>query len=300
MSETISRCKLNRMIWEWKKKRNVVLSRYTFLLFFPLEIAGFCCGNSSFGPEHEIVEIEFGSCSIQPLFSTFSSTSWYVFSTTWREDPEEICAHQALGHHARFLSVVLHWDVSSAFPGCRYPESVFEHPLGGWVWQSSLFRELCNMGKDRVLQSGFTDDFTGHHSSPLNWVYSVFPVLHLGNGRKQHHKHLAQAHLGLCWEYENVILSCFLPWHMLRRAQVCCQRCSAQVWAPKRCSTQVCSHGRVILPIGHTLYLWVPSKAHFNRLQKWLHFAFYFFFSFEGEATQVWRYRALPRDINLY
>lgn len=51
-----------------------MLSRYTFLLFFPLEIAGFCCENSSFGPEHEIVEIEFGSCFIQPLFSTLPGT----------------------------------------------------------------------------------------------------------------------------------------------------------------------------------------------------------------------------------
>lgn len=36
------------MFWERKKKRNVVLSRYAFLLFFPLEIAGCCCENSFF------------------------------------------------------------------------------------------------------------------------------------------------------------------------------------------------------------------------------------------------------------
>lgn len=86
MSETISKCKINRMFWEWKKKRNVMISKYTFLLFFsPLESAGFCYENSSFGPEHETVGIEFGSCAIQPFFSTYPSTSWHIFSTTWRK-----------------------------------------------------------------------------------------------------------------------------------------------------------------------------------------------------------------------
>lgn len=121
------------MFWEWKKKCSA-FKVYISSFFFPLEVAGFCGENSCFGPEHEIVEIDFGSCSTQPLFSTFPSTSWHVFSVTWREDPEEIDAHQAPWHHTCFLSMLPACGpalgCASVSPGCRYPASMFEHSLG--------------------------------------------------------------------------------------------------------------------------------------------------------------------------
>lgn len=171
MSETISKCKTNRIFWEWKKKRNVVLSRYTFLLFFPLEIAGYCCENSSFGPEHEIVEIEFGSCCIQPPFSTFPSASLHFFSATWRDGPEEIYAHQAPWHHPCFLSMLaacgpalgcvlsLSWEQVSRKRAWT--------PLGGLSMAEFPFQRALQHGQ-RLLQPGFADEFPDHHSSSLN------------------------------------------------------------------------------------------------------------------------------------
>lgn len=58
------------------------------------------------------------------------------FFHNMKEDPEEIYAHQPHDITHAFSQCFLHWAVSSAFPGCRYAESMFEHPWQGSVWQS--------------------------------------------------------------------------------------------------------------------------------------------------------------------
>lgn len=120
---------------------------YISSFFPPLESAGFCCENSSFGPKHETVGIESGSCTIQTFFLMYPSTSWHILSPKWRKTLRIFMPIKPHDITHAFCQCFLHWAVSSAFPGCRYAESMFEHPWQGSVWQSPFSESSATWAK---------------------------------------------------------------------------------------------------------------------------------------------------------